>query len=299
MLTNDNSLEQSLGALERDAEAAVRSLGAALREAKKVKAAAATGQLRELRQALDSAVRLAEAAAVATREVRMGWTFDEQAHFAGGGYTKEVLALAAEEGVQAFESDDRILCYPAIVQVAEEVGQRRGLAPEGGPAARRAASSTSWSSTPARSSSRAPVVAVRANDADTRHLLGPLGLGSVHRHVEQVDTPAAADGVHRPRRHDQVQLVAGEYDRRPGPRLGLENTGQDVDTDRVEAADPLVQHEQLRRGDQRGRALAALLVTERQLLNRLAGAVAEPDRVEDGSSGARCGTGRHTRQPAK
>lgn len=118
MVPSDNSLEQSLGALEREAEAAVRSLGAALKEAKKVKAAAATGQLRDLRQGLDNAVRLAEAAAVATRDVRAGWTFDEQAHFAGGGYTKEVLALAAEEGVQAFESDDRILCYPAIVQVA-------------------------------------------------------------------------------------------------------------------------------------------------------------------------------------
>lgn len=118
MVPNDNSLEQALGALEREAEAAVRGLGAALKEAKKVKAAVATGQLRELRQGLDSAVRLADAAAAATRDVRAGWRFDEQAHFAGGGYTKEVLALAAEEGVQAFESDDRILCYPAIVRVA-------------------------------------------------------------------------------------------------------------------------------------------------------------------------------------
>ncbi len=120
-MTDANTLEQALTSLERDADAAVRSLTSALKEAKKLKAAAAAGLFRELRQGLDGAVRLAEAAAATTRDVRDGWTFDEEAYFAGGGYAKEVLALAAEEGVQAFESDDRILCYPAIVQVASDL----------------------------------------------------------------------------------------------------------------------------------------------------------------------------------
>ena len=119
-MTDANSLEQALADLERDADSAVRSLTSALKEAKKVKAAAAAGLFRELRQSLDGAVRLADAATSATRDVRDSWTFDEQAYFAGGGYAKEVLALAAEEGVQAFESDDRILCYPAIVQVSSD-----------------------------------------------------------------------------------------------------------------------------------------------------------------------------------
>jgi len=119
-VTEANSLEQALADLERDADSAVRSLTSALKEAKKVKVAATTGQLRELRQALDGSVRLADAAAATTRDVRDGWTFDEQAYITGGGYAKEVLALAAEEGVQAFESDDRILCYPVIVQVAPD-----------------------------------------------------------------------------------------------------------------------------------------------------------------------------------
>lgn len=116
----DDSLEQALRDLEREADTAVRNLATALKEAKKLKAAAATGQMRELRQGLDASVRLAEVAAGTTRGVRAAWTFDETAHAANGGYAKEVLALAAEEGVQAFESDDRILCYPAIVQVAAD-----------------------------------------------------------------------------------------------------------------------------------------------------------------------------------
>jgi hypothetical protein len=114
----DTNLETELERMERDADAAVRQLASALREAKKVKAAATNGQLRELRSTLDGSVRLAEAAASTARELRDSWTFDEQAHFASGGYTKEVLAHAAEQGVQAYESEDRILSYPAIVTVS-------------------------------------------------------------------------------------------------------------------------------------------------------------------------------------
>ncbi len=114
----EQSLEQALATVERDADAAVRAAAAALAEAKRVKAAAASGQLRALRQALDGVVRLAEQATAAARDVRDRWTFDEQAHFASGAFTKEVLAAAAEQGLDAFESDDRILSYPAIVAVS-------------------------------------------------------------------------------------------------------------------------------------------------------------------------------------
>ncbi len=114
----DTNLERSLEVFESDADRAVKSLSAALRQAKKAKAAAAAGLLRDLRQALDATSSLAEEAASTAREVRDGWTFDEQAHFASGAYAKEVLALAAEERLQAYEADDRILSYPAIVAVS-------------------------------------------------------------------------------------------------------------------------------------------------------------------------------------
>lgn len=114
----DTSLESELERLERDADAAARQLASALKEAKKVKAAAANGQLREMRSALDGSVRLAAEAASTVRELHGSWTFDEQAHFASGAYAKEVLALAAEKGLQAYESEDRILSYPAIVAVS-------------------------------------------------------------------------------------------------------------------------------------------------------------------------------------
>lgn len=112
------SLEGELERLERDADATVRQLASALRDAKKVKAAAASGKLRELRSTLDTSVGLADGAAAAARELRDSWIFDEESHFASGAYAKEVLGLAAEKGVQAFESDDRILSYPVIVSVS-------------------------------------------------------------------------------------------------------------------------------------------------------------------------------------
>lgn len=112
---SDATLEEALEVVEGDIDAAVKVLSSALREAKKAKAAAAAGKLRDLRQALDGAERLAAEAAATSREARAGWSFDEQGYFESGAYARELLAVAAAEGVQAFESDDRILCYPAIV----------------------------------------------------------------------------------------------------------------------------------------------------------------------------------------
>ena len=113
-----NALESALDITERDADAALRTLAGAVRSAKRAKAAATSGQLRELEQALDAAVTLAEQAAAAARELRTGWRFDAAAYFSSGEYAKELLACAADAGLQAFESDDLILSYPAIVQVS-------------------------------------------------------------------------------------------------------------------------------------------------------------------------------------
>ena len=115
---SNKGLEQALEAIEREADTAVRAAAVALTEAKRVKAAATTGQLRALRQSLDAVVRAADHAAAAARDVQAGWRFDEHAYFTSGGFTDEILATAEEQGLTAFESDDRILSYPAIVSLS-------------------------------------------------------------------------------------------------------------------------------------------------------------------------------------
>ncbi|MGC8626015.1 MAG: hypothetical protein ACP5VR_00425 [Acidimicrobiales bacterium] len=118
MTSQPTTFEGALQAVERDADATIKALGAALKTAKRAKTAAAHGQVRELQQALEAAVGLADQATAVARQLRDGWHFDVGAWFASGDYAKELLAAAAEAGVQAFESDDRILCYPVIVQVS-------------------------------------------------------------------------------------------------------------------------------------------------------------------------------------
>ena len=118
MTVEPTTLEEALQTLERDVEGALKSLGAALKEAKRAKSAATVGQIRALEQALDGAVRLSALAAGAVADVRAGWRFDVGAWFASGDYAKELLASAAEAGVKAFESDERILCYPAVVKIS-------------------------------------------------------------------------------------------------------------------------------------------------------------------------------------
>jgi hypothetical protein len=113
-----NTLEEALQLAERDADAAIKALDAALKAAKKAKAAAALGLVRDLQQAMEAAVGLADQAGSTVRDIRQGWQFDVVEWFSSGDYAKELLAAAGEAGVQAFESDDRILCYPAILQVS-------------------------------------------------------------------------------------------------------------------------------------------------------------------------------------
>ena len=69
------TLEEALDAVERDADAALRALSAAAREAKRLKAAAANGQLRDVQQAVDAVDRLAQAAAATATELKSRLAF--------------------------------------------------------------------------------------------------------------------------------------------------------------------------------------------------------------------------------
>ena len=89
------SLEEALIQFERDASGAVKTLTAALREVKKVQAAAAVGDLRALRNSTEASARLSDQAAESVRDLRGSWQFDESAYFESGEFTKEVLALGS------------------------------------------------------------------------------------------------------------------------------------------------------------------------------------------------------------
>lgn len=126
----ENGLEAALAATQRDAEAVLKASAALSRELKKARSSAVTGQVRDLRKALEAAVTLSAELAEATRQARSGFAVDEVDYLSSGAYAKELLAVAAEQGVAMFEEDERLLCYPSLLKLlpgdgALEIDRRR------------------------------------------------------------------------------------------------------------------------------------------------------------------------------
>lgn len=129
-MQREESFESALAATEEQAGATLRVAAAVTRELRKAKVGAAGGQTRELRWALDAAQGLATQLADAVGALRSGFDFDESVYLASGSYAKELLAAAAARGVDMFEEDERLLCYPSLVRVlpdqaALEIDRRR------------------------------------------------------------------------------------------------------------------------------------------------------------------------------
>jgi hypothetical protein len=116
-MTTPGSIEAVLAAAEGRAEAALRTAGAATTQLRKARAAAKTGQVRDLRRALSAAGALAAELTEAVRGLRDAFDIDEQEYLSSGEYTKELLAAAEGAGVTIFEEDDRLMCYPSLVRV--------------------------------------------------------------------------------------------------------------------------------------------------------------------------------------
>ncbi len=110
-------LEGALASAERELDAAGKALAVLARELKRSRAAAAAGQIKDLRRGLASAAALAGELGEQVRSAGATYDVDETELLASGGYAKELLAAADAAGVAMFEDDDRLLCYPSIVRV--------------------------------------------------------------------------------------------------------------------------------------------------------------------------------------
>lgn len=108
----------------------MKTVGALSRELRRGRAAAVSGQVRDLRRSLEAAVATAAALRSEIEEAGSAYDVDEAELLAGGSYLKELLSTAAEAGVAMFEDDGQLLCYPSIVRLlpgdlALEVDRRR------------------------------------------------------------------------------------------------------------------------------------------------------------------------------
>jgi hypothetical protein len=111
------TMESALSEAERAIEQAVRAAAVATGALKKALAGARTGQIKELRKALAAAEQATAGLAEQASGAAAGFTFDEQAYLASGGYVRELLAVADARGVSIFEEDGQLLCYPSLVRV--------------------------------------------------------------------------------------------------------------------------------------------------------------------------------------
>jgi hypothetical protein len=123
-------LEGALARAESDVETAARAAVSLGRELKRARAAAAAGQVRDLRRLLEAARSLAGEVAEQVGAAADSYDVDESDLLSSGAYAKELLAAAAAAGVDMYEDDDRLLCYPSIVRVlagdlALEIDRRR------------------------------------------------------------------------------------------------------------------------------------------------------------------------------
>ncbi|MGQ0678308.1 MAG: hypothetical protein ACT4OM_01385 [Actinomycetota bacterium] len=130
MFESTGYLEQALVDVESSVAAALKEAASVTKELKKAKAAAGTGQIKDLRRALESAEVLAGQLADSAGLLRRGFEFDEVSHMNSGAYSSELLETARSQGVSMFEEDERLLCYPSLVKVipvdaAIEVDRKR------------------------------------------------------------------------------------------------------------------------------------------------------------------------------
>lgn len=126
----EGELETALARTEEQLDEALRATAALARELKRAQQGAARGQLRDLRRALTTATGHADQASRVTESAAASFDLDEEEHLASGSFAKELLEVAAEQGVAMYEADDRLLCYPSLIKVlpgdaAVEIDRRR------------------------------------------------------------------------------------------------------------------------------------------------------------------------------
>jgi len=111
------SLEKALAKTESDADAAFKAATTTVSSLKKFRAAAHSGDLRELRKTIEAADQAITALRQQFANAKEGWDFDEEAYLSGRDFLSEILQTAKQIGVEIFEQDDRLYCHPFLIRI--------------------------------------------------------------------------------------------------------------------------------------------------------------------------------------
>jgi hypothetical protein len=113
-----DSLEAALASTEAAAGRALDTAAQLTKTLRRLRSAAQVGNLRDLRATLGAAAQAAERARDDADLAASSWRLDEDTYFSAGRFTEELLAAAQANGLQLFERDERLYCYPVLVRVA-------------------------------------------------------------------------------------------------------------------------------------------------------------------------------------
>ena len=116
-VNQQDNLEQALAKTETDADVACKAATAVLRTLKKYRAAAQTGNLRELSKLIETAGQAITELQQQLTQAKTAWDFDEDTYLSNGAFVAELLATAKQLDVSMYERDDRLYCYPALIRV--------------------------------------------------------------------------------------------------------------------------------------------------------------------------------------
>lgn len=112
-----NRLEKALARTEADVDASLKAANAVVSSLKKFRGAIKTGSLRELKKAIDSSEQAIAALKQQFSNTKDGWNFDAENYIGSKAFPDEILAMAKTLGVNIFEQDERLYCYPFLIRI--------------------------------------------------------------------------------------------------------------------------------------------------------------------------------------
>ena len=110
-------IEAAFARAEAEAEAALKAAATVTRHLKRFHGAARQGNVRDLEAAADAARQSIAALDQAVTAIGRSWDFDEEGYLRDGGYSAELIERARAADLRISELDNRLYCYPALIQV--------------------------------------------------------------------------------------------------------------------------------------------------------------------------------------
>lgn len=115
--SRSESLESRLAQTEAAAEKAQTAAQALVKAIRRYRAAAQTGNLRDLGRSATAADQAGRLAYQQLTNAIESWGFDAERYLASGDFARELIEAGRQAGLRIDEQDDRLLSYPVLIRV--------------------------------------------------------------------------------------------------------------------------------------------------------------------------------------